>query len=257
MIDNEKSEVNSLKECEDLKRKTNWNLINNDIDRIYIFDMASTDNTFRVPNDLGEFLLCTWGCSGISHVKIMMRLPHKKEGVPFNYVQIGKGDLWGQDWKIQDDAIVRTEHNIKYLPLNGASLSSKFVYLAFMDNSDMECCDARYNKGSHSSTYFCVYCLINRPEIYFGDDVPYRTPQSLAESIELYDEASNGRVKLPSGTSALQYSKGMASCRTLHEAPSSFFSSSFCSRTGVENRFSSNLWLCPLSRYMVSSESNK
>ena len=192
-----------------MKRKTNWNLINHDIDRIYVFDMASTDNTFRVPNDLGEFVLFTWGCSGISHVKIMMRLPHKKAGVPFNYVQIGKGDFWGQNWNIAESAIVRREDNIKYLPLNGASIASKFVYLAFMDNGDMECCDARYNKGSHSSTYFCVYCLINRPEIYFGDDVPYRTPQSLADSIELYEKAIQKQIKLPQKTSELQYSKGI------------------------------------------------
>ena len=135
--------------------------MNHEIDRIYVFDMASTDNTYRVPRDIGEFILCTWGTSGVSHVKVMMRLPHKKTGVPLNYVQIGKGDLWGQDWKIHEDAIVLTENNLKYVPLNGASLSSKFVYLAFMDNSDMECFDARYNKGSHSSTYFCVYCRMN------------------------------------------------------------------------------------------------
>ena len=247
----------SLKECEELKRKSNWNLINHKIDKIYIFEMAATDNSHRVSNDLGEFILCTTGTSSFSHVKIMMRLPHKRAGVPLNYVQIGRGELWDQKWEIQISSIVKSQDNLSYLPLNGASLSSKFVYLALMDNSDMECCDARYNKGSHASTYFCVYCHIDRPQINFGKDVPYRTPHSLAESIELYEEASNGKVKLPSGTSELQYSKGMVSCRTLHEASSSFFSSSFCSRTGVENGFSSNLWLCPLSRHRVSSECNK
>ena len=183
--------------------------MNHDVNKIYILDINPSDNSYRVSRDLGEYILCTESIDSTAELKIMMRLPHKKRGVPFNYIQIGKGESWGKSWPFTSDAIQKTEDDLSYLSFGNAKSSMKFVYIAYADTGDLKCFDARYNKSEHGSKYFCTHCLIDCPEIQVEHEVPYRTPHTFAEGIQKYEDAIEKRVRLPSGVSAIKYSKGV------------------------------------------------
>ena len=183
--------------------------MNHDVNKIYILDLDESDNSYRTSRDLGEYILCTTSIDNSAELKIMMKLPHKKQRVPFNYIQIGKGESWGKAWPFTSDSIQRSDDALCYLSFENAKSSMKFVYIAYLDTGDLKCFDARYNKSDHGSKYFCTHCLIDCPEIQVDHDVPYRTPHTFADGIKKYEDAIEKRVRLPSGVSEIKYSRGV------------------------------------------------
>ena len=119
-----------------------------------------------------------------------------------HYSQIGSGRFWNAVIDFEEDEIM-TGIATKCFPF---STETDLLYLIIHDGGDLAGLDARYNLGSHSCTYFCVYCQTGDKCVISDEDVSYRTRGNLNVNANLYRQAVGTRTK----RSPLQISRGVA-----------------------------------------------
>ena len=104
---------------------------------------------------------------------------------------------------------INNEGTVQYVSFNNDHNPMELVYVCFHHGADLKGFDDRYNFGSHSSKYFCVYCQSVHKYDYTKSGTSYRTTASLQNDADKHQKATNDRIKLPSHQSALQFSKGV------------------------------------------------
>eukprot|EP01084_Bolivina_argentea_P048129 88696_1 len=77
-----------------------------------------------------------------------------------------------------------------------------------ISTDDLEGSDDRYNKGTHSSTFFSIHCHTDQKEGFPDSKTEYRTKKTINDGIIKYKQAIDGSVKLR-GLRPLQFSKGI------------------------------------------------
>ena len=129
----------SMRDCEILKRKTNWNLMNYIITKIYVFlALFDSNGIIKITKDLGDLILCVSGIDDISTIKIMKKMDANTDPSIIEYQEIGEGKLWNQTWSVAEDELQRDDVGMTYIPFCGQKQFIELVLIVMMDSADLK-----------------------------------------------------------------------------------------------------------------------
>ena len=200
--------AHSMNETEQLKRKTNWNIANHDIDKIYIVEGITDSNKFYMlpAHQYPEFFVCIIPKPIIEHVYVMKK-NKQLNATTAQYELLGVNKIWGADLQLEQFCVLSNQQ-AQFIPFNSQTVTIDVLYLAVHDGGDLSGFDSRYNMGNHACTYFCKYCQHKNSTA--SVDTPYRTTHSINHNANRYFLLTTGRVPVPKPESELQASRGIS-----------------------------------------------
>ena len=145
----------SMLEAEELKRKSHWNLSDYNTDKLYILDISLNAIITASMYSYPESFICVESQINVDKVYVYKR-QHIINNNQAQYAQIGCGKFWNGAIDFEEDEIIQY-FETRYFAVN-ADTNSKLIQLVLHDGGDLAGLDARYNLGTHSCTYFCLYC---------------------------------------------------------------------------------------------------
>ena len=161
------------------------------------------EDTITLPiNTYPETFICTDSTTNIETIFIYKR--QKQVINKMQYSKIGSGKFWNGSIDLDPDEVI-TEGRNKCFSFNH---ETDLIHLAVHDGGDLAGLDSRYNLGSHSCTYFCIYCQTDDKNELSAKGACYRTRENISRNAELFRQVS--RNPSSSKDSPLQISRGVA-----------------------------------------------
>ena len=146
----------SLQESEDYIWKTRWNLINHNINKLYILSAAGEKIITVTANSLPNIFICCDPINDIEFIYIYKYLKHTNQQT-VQFEQIGSGKFWSGCINLEPTEIISHSGTMCF-PFDS---DADMLYLAIHDDGESSGLDSRYGFGNHSSEYFCLFCQIN------------------------------------------------------------------------------------------------
>ena len=192
----------TMAECEMYKHNIRWNLINHNIDKLYIIDRAGEDVLNLWINLFPEIFICCDSINDIEYTYIYKYVKHTSN-YSVQFERVGYGKFWGGPINLEPTEVV-SNHGTIYFAFNS---EADLTYLSLHDGGDLSGLDSRYNLGNHSSQYFCLHCQIDDKNDIFKDGTCYRTRYNILQNGKLFHHAHS--INPNSKPSPLQMSKGV------------------------------------------------
>lgn len=203
----------NMRECEELKPKSNWNLMNYPlaIKNIYIIpaNKVSASGIFITSTRLyPKYFMAIESIYDVSKIDIFNTTVDNGK---YTHTKIGSGKLWSEEFHIPS-TVVKLGCGVQYVPVMDATSPVKVdvVDVVLHDGADLLGFDSRYSLGSHSAKYFCVNCHIDCKCKFSGSNTTYRTPRSINVNADKFAKVTRGLIKLHGDDTALKVSQGVA-----------------------------------------------
>lgn len=199
----------SLEDAEIQKRKRNWNLINYNIQRLYLLldvDLCYGKcklNKYRYP----ELFICVTKVCDVQEINILRKVKNISSDKS-EYSVIGSGFFWNCMVDLDESSICR-EGGTQFIEFDNEHNPMELIYLCIHDGGDLDCFDKRYVLGNHASTNFCVCCHSKEKYGSTKQGTSYRTCISIQSNATKCQDVKQNKVVLQTKQTALQYSKGV------------------------------------------------
>ena len=192
----------TMEEAENYKRKTRWNLIDENVDKLYVLNANNQERITLSTNMYPDTFICCDSYSNIDAVYIYKKT-RRITGDKAQFKRIGFGQFWNGAINLEASEL-RSSCGTVCFPFDK---ESELMYLAIHDGGDLSGLDSRYNLANHSCTYFCVYCQIDDKFKLSKDGNVYRTRYNIHSNADLYPQAiTNSNTN----QTPLQITKGVA-----------------------------------------------